>query len=172
MFRKLNTCPEGRLHRTLRDNTQQAIVCQSVCVLNLLGYRSLCQEASVYRESDCAASSGPVKVREGTPPVMTRHVTPVALRLQKGIFRLILWLFSHALSSALVTGLWHRMGVCDGREGSCRGGTEDNYGKHPDGFRSLRRDVSNPRQKRRPLNRDFPRELRDLCSSLNGLSSL
>lgn len=85
-------------------------MCQSVCVFNLaswlLGSRSLYQEApAVYRESDYPASSGPMKVTEGSPPVMTRRVTLVVLRLQKRILKMILWLFSHALSSALVTGL-------------------------------------------------------------------
>jgi hypothetical protein len=92
-----------------RQASKHAIVCQSVCVFNLaswlLGSLLLCQEAAVYRESDCPASSGPVKVTEGSPPVMTRRVTLVVLRFKEGILRLILWLFSHALSSALVTGM-------------------------------------------------------------------
>jgi hypothetical protein len=48
----------------------------------------------------------------GSPPVMTLRVHPsftlVVLSFHKRISRLILWLLSHTLFSALVTGLYER----------------------------------------------------------------
>jgi hypothetical protein len=101
-------------HSAVSQKGKPLCVSQFVCLIWLAGCLGLVlpvkKRAAVYRESECPASSGPVKVTEGSPPLMTRRVTLVVLRFQKGILRLILWLFSHALLSALVTGLWHRMG--------------------------------------------------------------